>query len=360
MTQYYMPTKIIEAKNVVKQNKHIFTKYGNKALIVTGSNSSKKNGSLNDVTEVLTELEIGFEIYDKVVENPPVENIVDGAEKGHNAEFIIGVGGGSAIDAAKAIGILIQNPKGDPHATLFKLTDLKSIPIIAVPTTAGTGSETTPYSILTDHTRSTKSNFSSKVFPDIAFMDIRYFMSMPQNIRNNTCIDSLTHLIESYMCVSANTYSDGIVEKALKLWGTVKDILFENTISEENLTVFMKASTLAGMAISQTGTSLPHGLGYPLTYYKKIAHGKANGLVITAYLNICSNKKRVEHILDLLGFDNLNNFNKYLTKLIGRLNLNEDEILQYSQTMAFNKYKLRNHPDQISLNDLIMIYEKSL
>lgn len=360
MITYYMPTKVIECDNVVEENKKLFTEFGKKALIVTGRHSSKVNGALDDVTTVLDALNISYEIFDKVVENPPVDNVVEGALAGAGCDYIIGIGGGSPIDAAKAIGVLMVNGTEDAYNKLFGDESLSSVPIIAIPTTAGTGTETTPYSILTDHQLKTKRNYSPRIFPVYALMDVKYFMFMPIHVRNNTCIDALTHLIESYMTVNATPYCEYIALEGIRMWGTVKETLKEDEMPEAAMAVFMRASNLAGMAISQTGTSLPHGMGYPLTYYNGIAHGMANGLVMKAYLETCKDTKKVDNIYRSLGFDSLDAFGRFIQDLIGTLDITDAEIEQYSSEMASNTAKLKNHPDAVTVEDIEIIYKKSV
>lgn len=360
MSIYYMPTKVVECENVVLENKELFKAYGDKALIVTGRHSSKINGSLDDVTSVLKDLGVQYKIFDEVVENPPVSNIVEGAKVGEGYDYIIGVGGGSPIDAAKAIGILLANPTEDAYTTLLDTPGLKSVPIIAIPTTGGTGTETTPYAILTDHKNKTKRNFSSRVFPEYALMDVRYFMHMPLEIRRNTCIDALTHLIESYMTTNTTVYSAYVALEGIRLWGTVKETLVGADIPKEAMATFMNASTLAGIAISQTGTSLPHGMGYALTYNNKIAHGKANGLIMKAYLAMCKDTSRVGHIMNALGFDSLEAFGLFIQSLIGTLEMTKEQVKQYSEAMIANAGKLKNHPDKVCLEDIMKIYEDAV
>ena len=149
---YYMPTKWILDKDVILKNSILFATYRGKALIVTGKTSSITNGSLNDVTSALKKEGINYDIFNDVEENPSLETVEEIAKLGklQNCSFIIGIGGGSPIDAAKAAGVLINNPSATRY-NLFDSPHLKSIPVIAVPTTAGTGTETTPYAILTDN-----------------------------------------------------------------------------------------------------------------------------------------------------------------------------------------------------------------
>jgi len=360
MVTYYMPTKIIEGKNLLQQEKAIFAEIGKFPLIVTGQHSAKMSGALEDVVNVLAQEGKIYTLFDQVEENPSIETIIAGAKKGRGCDCVIGIGGGSPIDAAKAIALLMNNTLEEAEKVLLEVHEKEALPLIVIPTTAGTGTETTPYAILTNHKEATKVNFKAKVFPKYALMDVRYFMSMPRQVRNVTCIDAMTHLIESYMSGRSNHYSAYMALEGLRLWGTVKEKLFEESISEGIMTVFMHASTLAGMAIAQTGTSLPHGMGYPLTYHHGIAHGKANGLLMAAYLDHCQDTQRVTRLLAALGFLKLDDFDQYIEKLLGRLAIDEEAIINYSEGMMQNTGKLKNHPDPVTIEDIMEIYKKSI
>lgn len=357
---YYMPTKIIEENEVVRNQSALFGQYGKKALIVTGRRSAKINGALDDVLFVLKEQGVDNVIFDQVVENPPIEQISEGAGLGHDCDFVIGIGGGSPIDAAKGMAILIKNPSDNDFDMLYKTTGSEALPLLAIPTTSGTGTETTPFAVFTDHNLGTKTSMKQRVFPEYAFMDVKYYLHMPLAIRNSTCVDALTHSIESYMNSKATKYSDYIAMESIRIWGEYKDALLEDTIEEEAMAAFMTASTLAGMAISQTGTSLPHTMGYPLTYNYGLAHGKANGVFMPAYLNFCSNKWRVTNIMDALGFETLDTFSTYLKKVLGDYSLDNSLFDGFADEVMANKRKLGQHPDPVTKEDVVKIYMASI
>lgn len=359
MLNYYMPTKIIWGKNVIVDNYKLFSEMGKKALIVTGRSSSKKNGSLDDVIMALKKGGIKYSIFDEVEENPSVSNVVKGANSGLDSDFIIGIGGGSPIDAAKAIAVIIKNNNIDPRELMFEKTVSSALPVIAIPTTAGTGTEVTPYAIITDHVNKTKKNYCQKVFPKYAIIDVKYFLTMPKKVRISTAVDALTHLVEGYLNINANLLNDYIAEEGFRLWGESKNYLNEDIIQENIMEKLIMSSTLAGMLISQTGTSLPHGMGYALTYFNNIPHGKANGVILKEYMKLC-NKDKVNKIIELLGFNTLEEFGNYLKTIIGTVTITNSEANKYSETMFNNKGKLKNHPYDVTLEDIYNIYINSL
>ena len=338
---YYMPTKILLDEDVVLKNSNLFCNYGEKALIVTGKTSSITNGSLKDVTNALKKEGITYDVFNNVEENPSLETVETIAKLGilQKSNFIIGIGGGSPIDAAKAAGVLINNPN-DTICNLFESPNLKSIPIIAVPTTAGTGTETTPYSIVTDNELQTKRGICQRIFPEYALLDVKYLMFLPEKTTINTSIDALSHLIEGYLSTNASILSDALAEKGLKLFGECLNMIKEKDFTYTIRKKLMLASTLAGMVIAQAGTSLPHGMGYALTYFHNIPHGKANGVLLKSYLEFCADKSKVKKILYLLTLENLDELGYFLNSMLGDINsVTYEDIRSYSDKMTLKDRK---------------------
>lgn len=359
---YYMPTKIILDKEVVLKNSSLFYSYGKKALIVTGKTSSITNGSLKDVTNALEKEGIVYDIFNNVEENPSLETIEEIARLGRTqkSDFVIGIGGGSPIDSAKAAGVLINNPNAI-RCNLFDSPHLKSIPVIAVPTTAGTGTETTPYSIVTDNELQTKHGICQRVFPEYALLDVKYLMFLPDKITINTSIDALSHLIEGYVSSKSNTLSDALAEKGLKLFGECLNMIKEKDFTYVVREKLMLASTIAGMVIAQSGTSLPHGMGYALTYFHNIPHGKANGVLLKSYLEFCENKHRVRKILYLLTIENLDELGEFLNDMLGCVdNISYKDICSYSDKITLTNNQFKNHPTSVGKEDILKIYKDSL
>lgn len=359
---YFMPTKIIFGKNCIVDNSSVFKDMGKKAYIITGKHSAKLNGSENDVKTALEKEGIEYIIFDKIEENPDIETIFAAAQKGisEKVDFVIGIGGGSPMDSAKAISCLILNNEGEPKDILFG-EQKKHLPVIEVPTTAGTGSETTPFSIVTLHNEKTKSSIAQKIFAKYAFLDAKYMENLPVGITNNTAIDSLSHLIESYMSTNSNFLSEKIAEVGLNVFKDCIPYLINRQYPFEIREKLLIASTIAGILISQSGTSIPHFLGYQLTYDKGIPHGMANGILMKAYLELFGENKKVDNICNILGFNNLYELGDFHNEVLDiKEKFTYDDIKAYSGRSFGNKAKLKTFPRNLSFNDILNIYSKSL
>lgn len=358
---YYMPTKVYFENGCIEKNYKVLDGLGKNALIVSGKVSSKLNGSLRDILNALDKLEINYMIFDQIEENPSLETIEKGANlgKSFDCNFVIGVGGGSPIDASKAIAVMIKNPTLTKD-TIITTEKLEHIPVIAVPTTSGTGTETTQYSIVTDHVAKTKTNLGQVIFPLIAFCDPKYTYNMKFETTLITAVDALSHLIEGYLNVNANTLIDSLVEKGIRVWAECLNELLVKKVSNRSREKLMLASTIGGMVIAQTGTSLPHGMGYALTYNKKLPHGLANGVLYKEYLRLFKDRKRVEDIAKFMGLNSYSELEEVLDKLISIVViLSEEEIKAYTDSMWNNKSKLKNHPEEVTYEELYNVYKNT-
>ena len=361
---FYMPTKVICEKNALLNHGHLISTLGKTALIVTGKHSSKSNGSLNQLIETLKVNNISYFIFDEVEENPSTETInkIKMLYKNHNIQMVIGLGGGSPMDASKAVSVVLANAEMEAK-DLFTADKFKSLPVIAIPTTAGTGSETTQYSILTDHSVQNKLAIKTKLFPTLAYIDATFLMNTPKNVTINTAIDALSHLIEGYLSTAANIFSNGLAETGMRIFHECMPYLENDNISFEIREKLLAASSIAGMVIAQSGTSLPHGMGYPLTYHHNVPHGMANGILLKEFLHSYSlhDKERVNNILSLLGFDSLESMGTFIRKLSTiDLKVSTDNLKAYAEYMISNEAKLKNHPFEITYEELLDIYVNSL
>ena len=354
---FYMPVKVYSETDCVKNHGKELCSLGTKALIVTGCHSSRKNGSLEDVQEVLKEHEVPCAVYDQIEENPSVERVMDAREFGlkAGADFVIGVGGGSAMDAAKAIALMMKHPDKDADFLYEKVT-ADAYPVAEVPTTCGTGSETTPYAILTVHAKRTKSGIPHRVFPRFAFVDGKYLKSAPKSVLNSTAVDALGHCIESRINTNATDYSAMLCREGMRIWAGCKQVLTgEKQADETSFADMMNASTIAGMAISHTGTSLPHGLSYYLTYEQGVAHGRAVGVFLPGYLEAADESVRQE-ILEILQMNSIGEFRDFVSKVLEPVEIPAELKERAVAGMLSNQRKLANCPFEVNRQVLERIF----
>ncbi len=357
-----MPTRIIQGKNCLVENSHYLKRWGKKALIVTGVNSSKVNGSLDDVITALEKENIRYKIYPNIDDNPTIEMIQEAFNKHEreNIDFIIGLGKGSPIDAAKAIGVLFRN-RGITAQEAFNMETLRSIPVVAVPTTAGTGSEVTPYSIITNHQLRMKKDFGQESFPKIAYLDPRYIYTSDYESVLNNAFDAFSHMVEGYLNVNATGFSDIIAEKGFSLFGSLKQSFISRKLTTSQIDLLLTASTMGGIVIAQTGTSLPHALGYALTFEKGIPHGIATAAIYKGYLTHYKNSEKLHRMLAILGFASTEGMIDFIDEIIDyTLDLSEEEIVTYTKNILNNQGKLKNHPERVTKKQITEMYHKAV
>jgi alcohol dehydrogenase len=341
---FYLPTRIYSERDSVKKHGSEWALLGRKALIVTGK-SSAKNGSLADVTDVLKEKEISYIVFDETETNPSVEMVMKVRDLGieEQVDFVIGIGGGSPMDAAKAIALMIAHPQEDADFLYRKNSDDKALPVVEVPTTCGTGSEATPYAILTRHDEQIKASLPHRIYPAYALVDGKYLVGARRDILVNTAVDALGHFIESYINANATEFSHMLCEYGMGVWSSAKNVLIGADVTVEECDTLMFAATLAGMAIAHTGTALPHGLSYYLTYEKGIPHGKAVGYFLPGYLASAGPFVQ-KKVLALAGFPDIQYFTAFIHRLIGPMQVEEELITKAVRGLMENESKLRNVP----------------
>ncbi len=287
---FQMTTKIITERDCVTKNPDIFKSFGKKCVIVTGKSSAIKCGALADVTKALEDASAEYVIYDGIAQNPTFSSCAEAAElaRSTDAEFVIGIGGGSPLDAAKAVAVLALHPNfGEKE--LFSGKFDNALPIIAVGTTAGTGSEVTHVSVITDSNGNKKSFRHPLVFPKVSFGDAKYTLSLPDSFTRSTAIDALSHCIESYFNKTSNDISRTFALRGCEiLIAKMKQTLSKDSLSFEDREEIYCASIYGGLAISVTGTAFPHAMGYFLSERKGVAHGTACGIYLEEFIDHCS------------------------------------------------------------------------
>ena len=336
---YYMPTKVLMGHGIVRRSAPFFESMGKKALIVTGAQSAKVNGSQDDVIAVLSQNSQDFAVFDKVSSNPGIASVYEGAAfaKQEACDFVVAIGGGSPMDAAKVIALLAC--QDIPESALFSgQYGAAALPMVHIPTTAGTGSEVTPYAILTNDKVQTKTSVASPIlFPKIALLDAAYMEKLPLHITINTAVDALSHAIEGMLTVRSGALTDALAAESIKSIAGCFVAMKQDAITAQTREKLLYASMLGGMVIANTGTTIVHAMGYSLTYFKNVDHGRANGLLMAAFFEYLQ-KKGVEKaalILSLMGFASVDAFANTMNALLGeKETLSEQEISAFSASAA--------------------------
>ena len=240
-------------------------------------------GVTKKVLDVLENASLAYEVYSDIKPNPTIENVQNGvaAFKASGADYIIAIGGGSSMDTAKAIGIIIENPEFADVVSLEGVapTTKKSVPIFAVPTTAGTAAEVTINYVITDAAKNRKMVcVDPHDIPVVAFVDPEMMSTMPKGLTAATGMDALTHAIEGYITKGAWELSDMFHLKAIEIISRSLRGAVENT--EEGRTDMALGQYIAGMGFSNVGLGIVHSMAHPLGALYDTPHGVANAIIL--------------------------------------------------------------------------------
>ena len=308
----HKPVRILTGENCVISHPEVFREAGRRALLVTGAHGADACGAVADLTAALTGAGCTFVRFAKIPENPPAPLCHEAGElaRREGCDFVVAAGGGSALDAGKAIAGYAANPACEPDDIYddAKRTN-PCLPIIAVPTTAGTGSEAVRYAVLTIDGGARKKTFKHvSAYPRVSFVDPRYTYTLPDDYTVSTALDALSHAVESYLSPKSCPASE---EAALFAAGEIWDILFRQDKStgwtKEDRERLSHAACAAGIAIDYTGTGFPHPLGYALTLTRGTPHGFACALFEGAYLSYNriseAGRAREDKLAEAIGAD---------------------------------------------------------
>lgn len=358
-----IPVKIISGRGCLVNNAKDLI-IGTKAFIVTGKAGAKSSGALSDTVAILENNHIPYSVFSEVSANPPLMESYEAAKAAYDfgADFVIGIGGGSAMDAAKAIAAFVANPQlaAEDIFTAANLTN-GALPIALIPTTAGTGSEANPYSVLSLEDGVRKKTYSSAhAWAKIAFLDPAYTESLNYSATVSTALDAFAHALESYLSPKANALSTMLAEYAAKnIWDVLTQMPDEFTPDLRDMLCY--ASCAAGAAISITGTGFPHPLGYSLTMLSGIPHGRACAVFHGDYIEY--NMKTEEGAVRINKLaEALDTTPRLMAEFLPGLAdvnicLTNDEITRYVDLIK-NAKNYTNSPYVINEGEMIEIYKK--
>lgn len=286
--EFLSPVKVVFGNGRVQELGSIAKQYGNKAFIVTGRKSTSENGSLEKVVDSLKSAGIESVVFARILPNPLSDDVDEAMHRitRSNYNMIIGLGGGSVLDSAKAISACLG------YSTCRELIggsaidiNLRSLPVIAIPTTSGTGAEVTKGAIITDTHKGLKSGVrGSAVFPKVALVDPELTYSMPPELTKITGFDAFTHAVETYVSNSSTPITDAISLEALKYISDYLPIAIESgsdRVAREKMSL---ASLMAGINIANTGTCLPHRMQQAMGSVVDMPHAAGTATLYPAWL----------------------------------------------------------------------------
>lgn len=276
----YMPTRVICGEDCVLRNAALFSSLGRACLIVASSSAARKSGALADCRKALEEAGVRYTVFDGVEPNPQTKTCfaAGAAARETGADFIVGIGGGSAMDAAKAAAIYAADPEMTHDGIYSRRIPAAAKPVVLIGTTAGTGSEVTGVSVLTNSDTGLKKSISgADCYARVSFCDYRYTCGVPAAITRSTALDAFAHAAESLFSSMRNDLSALYALQAISLLRSffADPALSSFPPSEAERNVWYAASLYAGLAINITGTVFPHTLGYHLTERYGVPHGLA-------------------------------------------------------------------------------------
>lgn len=351
-----------------------------KVLIITDPGVIQA-GLLEGVEKSLQSANLPFVIFDGVEPDPRIEVVEKSVQlaKKEGIDLIIGFGGGSSQDIAKVTSIMITNTGKIDSYFGVDLVPNSGIPVILVPTTAGTGSEVTPIAILSDTKEKLKKGIvSAYLFPEAAIVDPKLTIGLPPSVTAFTGMDALTHAIESYYSINATDLSDLLAFRAMELLSKNIRMAFahgENLVARSNM---MEGSLLAGIAFANAGVGAVHAFAYPLGGEFHLAHGLTNTLMLPYLMryNIlgCPSKfaqmakafgEKVEGISELVGAEIAVRFVERLSddlrvpRRLRDVGIPEDAIPRLAEAAMKVTRLLANNPRKLTLGDAVAIYKSA-
>ncbi|SDO19071.1 lactaldehyde reductase [Eubacterium maltosivorans] len=330
------------------------------------------------VTDILDEAELDYEVYSEIKPNPTIENVQTGvaAFKASGADYLIAIGGGSSMDTAKAIGIIITNPEFEDVRSLEGVAPTKntSVPIFAVPTTAGTAAEVTINYVITDVEKKRKFVcVDVHDIPVVAFVDPDMMSSMPKGLTASTGMDALTHAIEGYTTLGAWELSDMFHLKAIEIIARSLRGAVENT--PEGREDMALGQYVAGMGFSNVGLGIVHSMAHALGAVYDTPHGVANAILLPTIMeyNAPETGEKYRYIAQAMGVEGTESmsqdeYRKAAVDAVRQLSIDvgipqdlkeivKEEDIPFLAQSAFDDACKPGNPRDASLEDIIELYK---
>lgn len=376
---FQVPGEIVFGPGCIKKLSRVLKAKNISKVMLVSDRGLEAVGVVQKLSDLLTESGISFVSFLDIEPNPSAETVDAGYQiyKEQGFEAIVCLGGGSPMDTAKGIAVLATNGGRIQDYEGGNKVKVPTLPLFAIPTTAGTGSEVTPFAVITDKSRNYKfSIISFECVPLMAFLDPELISTLPPAVAASTGLDALTHAIEAYLSIKASPFSDAMAEKAMELIGKNIRLFVANRSDNEAAAGMLLGSTFAGIAFSWGSLGNVHAMAHPLGGYFGIAHGVANAVLLPTILefNALADKGKYRTIFNLINSGKvvdcftpdmlaaevkqlLHDLN--IPKNLKELGVTEDLIPQMAAD-ALKSGLNRINPRQTTLKDFEQLYLKAM
>ncbi len=377
---FKVPQEIVFGLGSMARLPELLAKSGSKKMMIVSDRGLEKLGVVEKVTDIVKAGGIETVRFLDILPNPTVD-MVDAATKVYKesgATSIVALGGGSPMDVAKAVGVLSRYGGSITEYEGAHLVPGPIEPIIAIPTTAGTGSEVTAFAVITDTQRNYKLTvFSYELLPKYALLDPEMIMSVPPSIAASCGVDALIHAWEAYTSLGASPFSDAVAEKAMELIGGNIRRFVANRKDVEAACAMMSGSMFAGMAFAWARLGNVHAMSHPVSAFFGVQHGVANSILlpVVAEYNALADHGRYEKIYNYIRekkepakdfvpqmlIDEIRKLNADLgiPKTLSEVGVTQDKIPQMAAD-AMKSGNIAANPRQTTQKDIEMLYRKSM
>ncbi len=387
---FYMPTRILFGAGKLNELAKVSYLPGKRALVVIGaSGAMKKHGYLERVIGLLKKNRVDSVVYDKILPNPWAEHVDEGAAvaRKEGCDFVLGLGGGSTIDSSKSIAVMAVNPGTywdyiDSGSGKGEKPKQGALPIVAVTTTAGTGTEADPWTVITKNDTREKIGWGNDhTFPTLSIVDPELMISVPPKITAHTGMDAFFHAVECYLATVHQPASDFLALDAIKLVTRYLPIAVKDGRNMEARTALAWANTEAGICESLSCRISHHSMEHAVSaFYPEVPHGFGLSALSIAYFSFLAEKKpfRFPDMARAMGEDvdafpekeRTFQFLKGLEKLINEIGLGEEKLSQYGmresdiEKLAQNSFYTMGGlydvtPIKMTEDDVVAIYRKA-
>ncbi|NLN15816.1 MAG: iron-containing alcohol dehydrogenase [Firmicutes bacterium] len=380
--EFFFPTKILMGCGVHRQAGEQIKLLGGKRPMVVTDKGIVKAGLVQGVTASLEEAGLDYFLFDGVTPDPNNE-LIDGMAqlaRDEGCDSFIGVGGGSSMDAAKLTNIILVHGGSIVEYARGKDVPGPLYPLIAIPTTAGTGSEATRFAVVTDLERQFKKGVSSPyVYPNVALVDYEFIAKQPPHIAAATGMDALTHAIEGYTCERRQEVSDGLALEAIRLIGEHLRPLCAGRGDLQAARGMALGSTIAGISFSNSSTGLVHAMSQAAGAMFGVPHGVGNAIILPHVMefNLIASLKRFANIAAALGapvqgkplreaaqlaVSAVRSLSKDIgiPATLGEVGVPADKIPEMADNALMNVNGIRLNPRQPSREDIIAIFRAAI